>query len=117
MGVDLCSVERMTAMLGRRPGVVKRLFTRRESHTERGLRTAQSLAARFAAKEALAKAIGVPNGGSWLDIEVIADESGRPCLTLSGAMAVQAASLGVARVHVSLSHDGGMAIAMVVCEA
>jgi len=76
----------------------------------------ESLAARFAAKEALAKALGAPRGLSWQDAEVVTDDDGRPRFELRGAVSEAATTLGVARVHLSLSHDGGTALAFVVLE-
>lgn len=116
IGIDVCEIERVANLLTKRPGIASRLFTRRESMTAEGVRTASSLAARFAAKEALIKALGGPIGLSWLEIEVITDGTGRPSFELSGAVAEAAAGLGITRAHLSLSHDGGHAVAMVVCE-
>ena len=112
IGVDAVLVERFLASLARTPGLEQRLFT----SGERG-RTQESLAARFAAKEAVAKAIGAPKGLSWHDVEVQSDDGGRPRLAVTGAVAEAATALGVAHWHVSLSHDGGMAVAMVVAES
>jgi holo-[acyl-carrier protein] synthase len=75
-----------------------------------------SLAARFAAKEALAKALGAPSGLVWLDAEVTTDDDGRPRFEVTGTVAERAAELGVATIHVSLSHDAGIASAVVICE-
>ena len=112
VGIDVCDVDRFAATVARRPGLVGRLFTAAEAE-----RPVASLAARFAAKEALAKALGAPPGLAWHDAEVITDASGRPSLVLSGTVAMRAAALGVATVHVSLSHDAGIASAVVICEA
>lgn len=76
-----------------------------------------SQAARFAAKEALAKALGAPAGMSWLDCEIVTDSQGRPEFRVRGTVAARAAELGIATIHVSLSHDAGIASAVVVCEA
>ena len=76
-----------------------------------------SLAARFAAKEALAKALGAPAGLTWHDCEVMTDEEGRPSLQLQGSVLAAALSKGATRWHVSLSHDGGVAIASVILES
>lgn len=76
-----------------------------------------SQAGRFAAKEALAKALGAPGGMRWLDAEVVRDAGGQPRFDLTGTVAARAAELSVDRVHLSLSHDAGLAIAMVVCES
>ena len=77
----------------------------------------QSQAARFAAKEALAKALGSPGGMSWLDAEVVRSEAGEPSFVVTGTIAERLAELGVTRIHLSVSHDGGFATATVVCEA
>ncbi|MBB1587182.1 MAG: holo-ACP synthase [Propionibacterium sp.] len=112
IGTDLCVVERFEAMLRRRPGVAERLLT----PEERAL-PVQSQAARFAAKEALAKALGSPGGMSRLDAEVVSSEAGVPSFVVTGTVAERLAELGVARIHLSVSHDGGFASATVVCEA
>jgi holo-[acyl-carrier protein] synthase len=111
LGIDVVDVDRFAHALDRTPGLRTRLFTPAEQ-----LRPIASLAARFAAKEALAKALGAPSGLHWVDAEVVSDEDGRPALVLTGTVAARAASLGVGRVHVSLSHDAGIASAVVVCE-
>ena len=80
-------------------------------------RFAESLAARFAAKEALAKALGAPGDMRWTDAEVVTDRFGRPHLEVRDTVALRAAQLGVTRWHVSLSHDGGIASATVIAEA
>jgi len=75
------------------------------------------LAARFAAKEAVAKALGAPGGLRWLDAEVVSLPSGRPTLRLVGATARTSAAQGIRSWHLSLSHDGGLATAVVVAES
>jgi len=79
-------------------------------------RTGESLAARFAAKEALAKALGAPGDLHWHDAEVTVGEHGRPHLEVRGTVAGRAAQLGVTSWHLSMSHDGGIASAVVVAE-
>jgi holo-[acyl-carrier protein] synthase len=117
IGVDVVLVERFAGALSRTPLLADRLFTEAELVTGSGNpRSPESLAARFAAKEAVAKAIGAPSGLRWHDCEVVSDPDGRPWLTVSGTVAAAAAERGVARWHVSLSHDGGIASAMVVAE-
>jgi len=111
IGIDVCEIERFAATLERRPGLADRLFTPAEA-----ARPIASLAARFAAKEALAKALGAPAGMQWHDAEVITDAAGRPSFRLTGTVADRADQLGVVSVHLSLSHDAGIASAMVVCE-
>lgn len=118
VGIDVVPVERFAAALRRTPSLATRLFTPAELQAPTGVpRPADSLAARFAAKESLAKALGGGGGMHWTDAEVLTDESGRPFLTVSGTVAKVADALGVTRWHVSLSHDGGMAAATVIAEA
>jgi len=112
VGVDVVDVARFEASLSRTPGLLDRMFTA----GERELPIA-SLAARFAAKEALAKALGAPVGLAWHDAEVVRDERGRPSLVVRGSVAAAADDAGVATWHVSLSHDGGSAVAVVIAEA
>ena len=111
VGIDVCDVERFGQTIARRPGLVRRIFTAAEAE-----RPVASLAARFAAKEALAKALGAPQGMSWQDAEVVTDERGRPRFEVRGTVAAQLAAAGITSVHVSLSHDAGIASAVVVCE-
>ncbi len=112
VGIDVCDVDRFAESIARRPGLVNRLFTPAEA-----ARPIASQAARFAAKEALAKALGAPSGLVWLDAEVITDSDGQPKFKVIGTVARRAAELGVATIHVSLSHDAGIASAVVICEA
>ena len=117
VGIDVVPVERFAQALRRTPGLRNRLFTAAEQQTPSGgPRTGESLAARFAAKEALAKALGAPVGLHWHDCEIVTDPDGRPWLTVSGTVAAVAKERGVDRWHLSLSHDGGIASAMVVAE-
>ena len=112
VGIDVVDVARFSESLDRTPGLAERLFT----GPERMLHPA-SLAARFAAKEALAKALGAPGGLHWQDAEVVTDDAGRPSLLVGGTVAARAGQLGITRWHVSLSHDAGIASAVVVAEA
>jgi holo-[acyl-carrier protein] synthase len=111
LGIDVCDIERFGASLERTPELRDRLFTDRE----RRLPPA-SLAARFAAKEALAKALGAPIGLAWHDVEVVSADSGRPSLAMAGTVAEACDALGVTSAHLSLSHDAGIASAVVVLE-
>ncbi|KAB2351781.1 holo-ACP synthase [Actinomadura rudentiformis] len=111
VGIDVVDIARFERSLERTPGLLTRLFT----EGERGL-PGRSLAARFAAKEALAKALGAPRGLLWTDAEVRREDSGRPTLHVAGTVAAAAAERGVARWHISLSHDGGIATAVVIAE-
>jgi holo-[acyl-carrier protein] synthase len=112
VGIDVVDITRFEASLARTPGLAGRLFT----EAERGL-PPRSLAARFAAKEALAKALGAPRGLLWTDAEVVTAATGRPHLAVSGTVAAAAARLGVTSWHLSLSHDAGIASAVVIAEA
>jgi holo-[acyl-carrier protein] synthase len=111
VGIDVVDVERFGQTLERTPAMRDRLFTSHERS-----RPLASLAARFAAKEALAKALGAPAGMQWLDAEVRTDETGRPRLALVGTVAARAGELGVRSTHLSMSHDAGIASAVVVLE-
>jgi holo-[acyl-carrier protein] synthase len=111
VGIDVCDLERFAVSLERTPSLRTRLFTPAEA-----ARPPASLAARFAAKEALAKALGAPTGLAWHDAEVVSEASGRPRFELRGTVRDRARELGVTSVHLSLSHDAGIASAMVVLE-
>jgi holo-[acyl-carrier protein] synthase len=113
VGVDVVEVERLQRALARTPSLAARLFTAQEQGGAR----AESLAARFAAKEAVAKALGAPGGLRWVDAEVVREDSGRPRLVLHGSVAEEAAAQGISTWHLSLSHDGGIATAVVVAES
>jgi len=117
VGIDVVPVERFAESLRRTPSLADRLFTEAEQVTSSGApRTAESLAARFAAKEALAKSLGAGGGMHWTDAEVLVDDAGRPSLAVRGTVQARADSLGVRRFHLSLSHDAGIASAVVVLE-
>jgi holo-[acyl-carrier protein] synthase len=111
VGIDVVDIARFGASLARTPGLADRLFTPLEQE-----RPLASLAARFAAKEAVAKALGAPGDMRWHDAEVVSEESGRPLLELRGTVLARATDLGVASTHLSLSHDAGIASAVVVLE-
>ena len=111
IGIDVVDVARFAESLERTPALRERLFTEQERE-----RPISSLAARFAAKEALAKALGAPTGMAWLDAEVVNESSGDPQLEMRGSVLARANDLGARTVHVSLSHDAGIASAMVVLE-
>ncbi len=114
IGVDVADVERLAKSLARTPGLAERVFTSAERFDCAG--DERRLAARFAAKEAAAKVLGVPPDGAWHDVEVRHEASGRPFLMVAGPTAIAADLLGISRWHVSLSHDAGVAVAMVVAE-
>lgn len=111
VGVDVVEIARFAESLERTPSLRDRLFTPAEAALPD-----QSLAARFAAKEAIAKALGCPPSLGWHDAEVIRQESGRPVFEIRGTVLAAAEAQGATSVHLSLSHDGGMATAYVVLE-
>ena len=111
VGIDVVDVARFGQTLERTPELRERLFT----PDERRLRL-ESLAARFAVKEAVAKALGAPVGLVWTDASVRKDSDGRPHLVVAGTVAERAELLGVRRWHLSLSHDAGIASAVVIAE-
>ena len=118
VGIDVVDVARFAESLARTPALAARLFTDAERVTPSGTaRTPASLAARFAAKEAVAKAVGGGGGMDWTDAEVAVDELGRPGLVITGTVRARADTLGVTGWHLSLSHDGGIASAFVIAEA
>ncbi|GAA3492672.1 holo-ACP synthase [Streptomyces cremeus] len=117
VGIDVAEIDRFGAALARTPQMAERLFVPSELNLPSGERRGvASLAARFAAKEALAKALGAPAGLLWTDAEVYVEESGQPRLRVKGTVAARAESLGVRSWHVSLSHDAGVASAVVIAE-
>jgi holo-[acyl-carrier protein] synthase len=111
VGIDVVDLARFARSLERTPALAVRLFTEDERRLP-----SRSLAARFAAKEALAKALGAPRGLKWTDAEVRRDPDGRPGLHVEGTVAAAATRLGVTSWHISLSHDGGVAVAVVIAE-
>jgi len=121
VGVDAVDVDRFRAVLARRPGFCARVFTEGEQADAAG--RAERLAARFAAKEAVMKALGTGLGGfAWRDVEVVrapgrGATGGAPSLRLAAGAAELARRRRVARWHVSLTHTGRTALALVVAEA
>jgi holo-[acyl-carrier protein] synthase len=111
IGIDVVDIARFEQSLQRTPTLSDRLFV----ESERNL-PLPSLAARFAAKEALAKALGAPEGLDWHDAVIVSDDDGKPSFELAGTVAAAVAAASVASVHLSLSHDAGCAVAMVVAE-
>jgi holo-[acyl-carrier protein] synthase len=116
VGIDLVEIARIEEALERRPGLAERLFTDAErAYAADRARPGQHLAARFAAKEAVAKALALDAGWAWRDVEVIATGSA-PEIRLHGAVAQRATDLGVARVAVSLTHARETAGAVAMTE-
>lgn len=119
LGMDVCSVERIARVLAGPNGARfrERVFTPGEVATCEGRsEAATAYAARFAAKEALVKALGAPPGVRWRDMEVVRAASGAPGFTLSGVAAREVERRG-ARVLLALSHDAGVAAATVVLDS
>lgn len=116
VGIDIVEIERFRQVLARRPRVADRVFSVRELTALAGRRDpVPSLAARFAAKEAVMKALAVGIGEvDFADMEVVSDPGGAPRLTVSGRAAARADALGVSGFEVSLSHTGSLATAVVI---
>jgi holo-[acyl-carrier protein] synthase len=112
VGVDLVDTERFARVIERSPRLVTRVFTPREIE-QCGGRPA-SLAVRWAAKEAVAKVLVDNRGHRWHDCEVVSGERGEPVLLLHGTVRAAAQARGANAWHLSLSHDGSMAVAFVV---
>jgi holo-[acyl-carrier protein] synthase len=112
LGIDLLEVDRLESALARRPRLAERLFTPQERDFASGrARPATTLAARFCAKEAVAKALEL-DVWSWHDVEIVGG-GGPPVVRLTGAAAARAEELG-AGVEISLTHTRGMAGAVAV---
>lgn len=111
IGVDMVDVERFGRQLEKAPKLRERLFT----PAERALNL-ESLAARFAAKEAVAKALSAPAGMNWQHCQIGRENSGEPYVVLTGTVADVADAKGIRRWHLSLTHDGGWAQAFVIAE-
>lgn len=116
IGVDVVDLPRFVRSAERTPALLPRLFARSERKDGDRELSLRSLAARFAAKEALIKAFGESAGIGWHDMRVVPDAHGNPAFELSGAAAELAASRDIAHVHLSMSHDAGVAIAYVIVE-
>lgn len=115
IGVDVVDLDRFQNVLDRTPGIADRLFTKNEQLSAQGHELPlQSLAGRFAVKEAVAKALKAPAGMHFHDCEV--SNGGAPEVSISGTVKSVADSLGVTNWHVSISHDGPIAIAYVIAE-
>lgn len=111
IGIDVADIDRLEHRLRTSRRLKDRLF----APEERGL-SAASLAARVAAKEATGKALGNPGDLSWHDVIVRKTAEGRPYLVVRGATLETVERLGIRALHLSLSHDGALATAMVVAE-
>jgi holo-[acyl-carrier protein] synthase len=117
IGVDVVDMPRFAGSLVRTPGLAARLFSERELNQPGGKgENTLSQAARFAAKEAVAKALGAPAGLRWHDCEVLVGERGKPYLEISGTVLETSKEQNITRWHLSLSHDGAIATAFVIAE-
>jgi holo-[acyl-carrier protein] synthase len=115
VGIDVVAVDRFAATLARTPALRDRLFAPSELLSASGSpHRPVSLAGRFAVKEAVAKALGVPRGMQWHDCTVISLSTGQPELVTKGTVLAAATALGVTTWRLSLSHDAGIAAAVVL---
>jgi holo-[acyl-carrier protein] synthase len=119
-GIDLMEIERIQQSLDRYgPRFLNRIYTAAEqAYCLQKRNAAESMAARFAAKEAGAKALGtgISRGVTWLEIEVVREPGGRPALVFHGRAAQRAAQMGVRRAALSLTHSRSTAMASVILE-
>lgn len=117
VGIDLVAVTRLERLLDDHPDMAGELFTSGElDYCRHKRRRMEHLAARFAAKEAVLKALGtgLARRMAWTEVEVINDRLGKPSIRLHGGVAEWATGRGLADVDVSLSHTDGLAIAQAV---
>jgi holo-[acyl-carrier protein] synthase len=116
LGVDIVEIQRMAAALERHPGMRERLFSERErAYCEKRNKPEVHYALRFAAKEAVLKALGTGFAGmKFTDVEVARDAGGRPTPQLSGRAAELAEQMGVRELHLSLSYTHTTAVASAV---
>lgn len=112
LGVDVVDLARFERAVSRTPRLRERLF----AEGERGL-PLRSLAGRFAAKEALIKALGDAEDVRWIDMEIANAANGNPGFVIAGPLAALLERRGIHALHVSMSHDAGVAVATVVAEA
>ncbi len=117
IGVDLVKIDRIAKAARNHPGFVERVFTQQErSYCSKQKFPAQHYAGRFAAKEAMLKAVGTgwSAGVKWTDMEVLHGEGGAPVVQVSGRMKDLMDLKGVKHILLSYSHDEGYAVAQVV---
>ena len=116
IGVDVVDLARFERAASRTPGLVPRLFAESERSTPERMLSLRSLAGRFAAKEALIKALGDSANVRWHDMRVVADGNGNPSFELHGGVAEIAAAKGITDIHLTMTHDAGIALAWVLAE-
>jgi holo-[acyl-carrier protein] synthase len=115
LGVDMCEIGRMERALLRHPTMRARVFTAEEiAYCDGKARPAESYAGRFAAREAVIKALGGYRGKRWQDISVTRHPSGAPAIRLAGGAKMRADALGVSRILITFSHERASAIAVAV---
>ncbi|MCU1410912.1 MAG: holo-ACP synthase [Rhodoglobus sp.] len=117
IGVDVVDIARFERGLIRTPALKQRLFAESEQVRDGAPMPLRSLAGRFAAKEALIKALGDSTGVTWHDMRVVSDALGNPGFELYASTKSIADARGITAIHLSMSHDAGFAIAYVVAEA
>ena len=111
IGVDLVDISRFEDKVAKTPKLLERLFSAAESEAP-----VKTLAGRFAAKEALIKALGGSDGISWREVEISKNDDGKPLIQTFGQTGETVRAAGVTKLHLSISHDAGMVVAMVVAE-
>ncbi|HEY8913833.1 holo-ACP synthase [Lacisediminihabitans sp.] len=116
IGVDVVDLARFERAADRTPALLNRLFAESELWDGPARRPLRSMAARFAAKEALIKAIGDSTGVRWHDMAIVSDGQRNPSFEVYNALAGIVAARGITAIHVSMSHDAGVAVAYVVAE-
>jgi holo-[acyl-carrier protein] synthase len=115
LGVDLCEIARMERALARHPTMRERVFTPEEiAYCDSKARPAESYAGRFAAREAVIKALGGYRGRRWLDISVARAPSGAPAIRLEGNAKSRADALGISKVLITFTHEKTNAVAFAV---
>jgi holo-[acyl-carrier protein] synthase len=120
IGTDITEVERIAASIEKQSGFKEYVFSQNEiAYCESKTNKYEHFAARLAAKEALAKALGTgwPDGTRINEAEVLNDEKGKPFFHFTGVTANAVSSMNIGPIHVSLSHTKTLATAMVVVEA
>ena len=115
LGVDICEIDRMERALARHPTLRERVFTAEErAYCDSRARPAESYAGRFAAREAVIKALGGYRGRGWQEISVTRSPSGAPAIRLEGNAKARADVLGISKVLVSFTHERSSAVAFAV---